>query len=85
MHQYIDDIVDVVGDNFCGYRCMALDYSGNEDDYELIKFHMLKELNLHKELYMRVYDIEKRFNYIRDALYPPKRKILSGHVAPMDK
>jgi hypothetical protein len=46
---------------------------------------MLKELNLHKELYMRVYDIEKRFNYIRDALYPPKRKILSGHVAPMDK
>ncbi|KAK2403305.1 hypothetical protein QL285_052758 [Trifolium repens] len=85
MHPYIDDIVDVVGDGFCGYRCMALDYSGNEDDFELIKFHMLKELNLHKETYMKVYSTERRFNYIRDALYPPKRKILPGHVAPMDK
>jgi histone-lysine N-methyltransferase SETD2 len=85
MHPYIDDIVDVVGDGWCGYRCMALEYSGHEDNFELIKFHMLKELNLHKETYMKVYATEKRFNYIRDALYPPKRKILPGHVAPMDK
>jgi hypothetical protein len=46
---------------------------------------MLKELNLHKETYMKVYATERRFNYIRDALYPPKRKILPGHVAPMEK
>jgi histone-lysine N-methyltransferase SETD2 len=85
MHPYIDDIVDVVGDGWCGYRCMALEYNGHEDNFELIKFHMLKELNLHKETYMKVYATEKRFNYIRDALYPPKRKILPGHVAPMDK
>jgi hypothetical protein len=85
MRPYIDDIVDVVGDGFCGYRCVALDYCGNQDDYELIKCHMLKELNSHKELYKRVFVHERRFNFIKDALHPPKRRVLPGHVAPMDK
>lgn len=85
MRPYIDDIVDVVGDGFCGYRCVALDHCGNEDDYELIKCHMLKELNLHKELYKKVFVSERRFNYIKDALHPPKRRVLPGHVAPIEK
>ncbi|KAK2428472.1 hypothetical protein QL285_026992 [Trifolium repens] len=81
MLKYIDDIIDVVGDGYCGYRCVALDYSGNEGDFELIKCHMLREINL----YLKLYDTEKRFNFIRDTLYPPKRKVIKGHVAPMDK
>jgi histone-lysine N-methyltransferase SETD2 len=85
MHKYIDDIIDVEGDGYCGYRCVALDYSGNEEDFELVKCHMLRELNLHKELYLKVYAHERRYNYIKDAIYPPKRKVIKGHVAPIDK
>jgi histone-lysine N-methyltransferase SETD2 len=46
---------------------------------------MLKELNLHKELYKKVFVSERRFNYIKDALHPPKRRVLPGHVAPIEK
>jgi hypothetical protein len=41
---------------FPEFRCVALDYCGNQDDFELIKCHMLRELNLHKEMYLKLYD-----------------------------
>ena len=46
---------------------------------------MLRELNLHKDLYSKVFNNERRFNYIKDALYPPTRKVVKGRVAPMEK
>jgi histone-lysine N-methyltransferase SETD2 len=84
MHPYIDDIVDVVGDGYCGYRVVALDHGKSEDDFELIKLFMLSELNLNRDYYLKIYGSERRFNYIKDALNPPNRKLSYG-VAPMEK
>jgi hypothetical protein len=47
MQPYIDDIIDVVGDGYCGYRVVALHEGGNEDDYDLVKLNMTREIKMH--------------------------------------
>jgi hypothetical protein len=54
MQPYIDDIIDVVGDGYCGYRVVALHEGGNEEDYDLVKLNMTREIKLHRKLYEKV-------------------------------
>ncbi|KAK2421714.1 hypothetical protein QL285_032313 [Trifolium repens] len=63
---------------------IALESGNANNDFELIKLNMLRELSLHRATYLKLYESEKHLNHITYALYPPKRK--STHsVAPMDK
>jgi hypothetical protein len=74
MHSYTDDIVDVKGDGYCGFRVIALDTRRNVDDYELVRLNMQKELRLHKEKYLDIYGSEKCYQFLFDAFFPPTRK-----------
>jgi histone-lysine N-methyltransferase SETD2 len=85
MHSYIDDIIDVEGDGYCGYRVVALDQNKSEDDYNLIRLVMLRELNLNRERYLRLYGSKRRLNYIIDAMYPPPKINSRNKVAPKEK
>ncbi|XP_045830906.1 PKS-NRPS hybrid synthetase cheA-like [Trifolium pratense] len=83
MHPFIEDIIDVEGDGYCGYRVVALHQKGNQQDYELIRLNMERELRLHKESYVELLDTE-RYKYVTDALFPPPRR--SKHaIATKDK
>ncbi|CAJ2648356.1 unnamed protein product [Trifolium pratense] len=83
MHPFIEDIIDVEGDGYCGYRVVALHQKGNQQDYELIRLNMERELRLHKESYVELLDTE-RYKYVTDALFPPSRR--SKHaIATKDK
>ncbi|MCI20647.1 receptor-like protein kinase, partial [Trifolium medium] len=84
MHPFIEDIIDVKGDGYCGYGAVCLYNKGTEEDFELLRLNMKRELSLHKELYVKLFGGEDRLTYITDALFPPPRK--SRHaVAPRDK
>ncbi|MCI03866.1 OTU-like cysteine protease, partial [Trifolium medium] len=85
MHPYIDDIIDVDGDGYCGYRVVVVDQNKGEDDYNLIRIVMIRELNLNRNRYKSLYGSERHLNYIRDALYPPQKTKSSYGVAPREK
>lgn len=84
MQPYIEDVVDVVGDGYCGYRVVALHENGNEDDYELVKLNMIREIKSHRKLYENVFGGKDRVDYILGALHPCKRSTRHG-VAPLEK
>jgi hypothetical protein len=65
MQSYIDDIIDVVGEGYCGYRVVALHESGNQEDYELVKLNMIREI----KLYGKVFAGKDRVDYILEALH----------------
>lgn len=83
MRPYIDDIINVEGDGYCGYRVIALDSGKNEDDYELVKLNMVREIGLHKALYEKVFGGKERVQHIKDALISGPRR--SRRVAPLEK
>jgi hypothetical protein len=84
MHPFIEDITDVEGDSYCGYRAISLFLNKSEEDFELLRLHMKRELNLHRELYLNLFGGQDRLTYIEDALVTPKRKSRHG-VALQEK
>jgi hypothetical protein len=84
MQPYIEDIVDVVGDGYCGYLVVALHKNGNEDDYELVKLNMIREIKSHRKLYEKVFAGKDRVDYVLEALHRSNRSTRHG-VAPMEK
>ncbi|CAJ2652337.1 unnamed protein product [Trifolium pratense] len=89
MHPFIEDITNVDGDGYCGYRAVALAQRGNKEDFELIRCSMSRELRLNKDMYVAIFGCEKRYQYICDALLPPprtrQRNSNRNSVAPRDK
>jgi hypothetical protein len=85
MRPYIQDITDVSGDGNCGYRAISLFINGCEEDFELLKLHMKRELNLHREMYLNLFGGQERMKYIEDALVSPKRKSSRHGVALKEK
>ena len=84
MHPFIEDIIDVDGDGYCGYRVVALHQKGTQQDFELIRLNMVRELRLHKESYVELFDTDERYKYVTDALFTHPRR--SKHAfAPKDK
>jgi hypothetical protein len=84
MQPYIDDIIDVVGDGYCGYRVVALHEGGNEEDYDLVKLNIVREIKLHRKLYEKVFAGKERVDYIIEALHQSKKCTKHG-VAPLKK
>src|SRR6266487_1487846 len=87
MHPFIEDIVDVEGDGYCGFRAIALATKNNEADFELVRLSMQREMTLHKSMYVSMFDGEDRWKYIYEALFraPRQRTSLRKTVAPQDK
>jgi hypothetical protein len=46
MHPYIENIVDVNDDNYCGYRVVDLDNRNTKNNVVLIKLNIVRELSL---------------------------------------
>jgi hypothetical protein len=84
MQPYIDDIIDVKGDGYCGYRVVALHEGGNQEDYDLVKLNMVREIKLHRKLYEKVFSGKERVDYIIDALHRSAKGTKHG-VASMEK
>jgi hypothetical protein len=57
MQPFIDDIIDVEGDDYCGYRVVALNEGGNEEDYELVKLNITREIKQHRKLYEKIFAV----------------------------
>ena len=85
MRPYIEDVKDVSGDGYCGYRAISLFINGCEEDFELVRLHMKRELNLHREMYLNLFGGQERLKYIEDALVSPKRKSSRHGVALKEK
>jgi hypothetical protein len=84
MHPFIEDIKDVEGDSYCGYRAISLFLKKSEEDFELLRLHMKRELSLHRELYLNLFGDQDRLAHIKNALVTPKRKSRHG-VALQEK
>ncbi|XP_058756378.1 uncharacterized protein LOC131629606 [Vicia villosa] len=70
MLPYIKRIVNIVGDDNCGYRTISALLGNREDSHTLFRHQLIKELKTHKESYTRLYGGEVKFEAINEALVP---------------
>jgi len=82
MRQYIERIVDVIGEGHCGFRAIAESVGLTEENHVMVRRALIKELKEHKREYIEIYASETRYNYILGGLYPPKN---ASSFAPPDK
>ncbi|WJX83380.1 hypothetical protein P8452_66045 [Trifolium repens] len=68
MHPYIEDITDVSSDGYCRYRAISLFLNDCEEDFELLRLHMKRELNLHREMYLNLFGGQDRMKYIEEKI-----------------
>jgi len=65
MHEFIEKMVDVAGDGHCGFRAVAGLRNMFVDDYQIICYQLLKELNgENSEHYRRLIGSDKQFNEV---------------------
>ncbi|AES98069.1 hypothetical protein MTR_5g063910 [Medicago truncatula] len=81
MRPYIEDIVNVKGDDNCGFWVIARHLGTDEDNHVLVRHALINELKNHKSDYLPIYGTEKHFKLILDGLHPPTSR--SG-IAPRD-
>ncbi|XP_074290564.1 uncharacterized protein LOC141617279 [Silene latifolia] len=55
MVSWITDWVNVIGDGNCGYRCIALDIYGDENEWLKVRRDLLDELESNKEFYTDIF------------------------------
>lgn len=57
MHKYIEWIIDVKGDDNCGYRVVSTLLDNREENLTFVCQQFLKELKAHKETYTDIREI----------------------------
>ncbi|KAK9689139.1 hypothetical protein RND81_09G037800 [Saponaria officinalis] len=62
MVPWVIDWVNVKGDGNCGFRCLALDIYGDENEGLKVRHDLLGELKDNKEFYTDLYAADKPFN-----------------------
>jgi len=82
MRPYIEGIVDVIGDGHCEFMAIAESVGLTEESHVMVRRALIKELKEHRNKYIEIYAIERRYNYILDGLHPPKN---ASSFAPPDK
>ena len=82
MKPYIEKIVNVDGDGYCGYRVVAENLGLGSDSYGLVRLALIKELTGKRNDYLGIYGGEDRLKFLIDSLYPPK---LKTSAAPVEK
>ncbi|XP_058746508.1 uncharacterized protein LOC131619430 [Vicia villosa] len=70
IYKYIDRVVNVVGDNNCGFRTVSTLLGKGEDEHKLVLHERIKKLMNHKDLYTRVFGDEAIFESVHEALVP---------------
>lgn len=69
MHKYIERIVDVIGDDNCGFRVVSGLLGKGEDDYQFVYRH-LQKMTTHRESYTKLYGNKATYDTILNALVP---------------
>ena len=69
MHEFIEKVVHVAGDGHCGFHVVVGLRNTFFDDYYMIHYQLLKELNIEdNKCYRRLIGLDKRFNEFLRAL-----------------
>ena len=82
MRPYIERIVDVIGDGYCGFRAIAESLGLTEESHVMVWRVLIQEVKEHRNNYIKIYAGERHYNYILDGLYPRKN---GGGFAPHNK
>jgi len=72
---FIEKIVNVKGDEKCEFRTIVEHKGLIEEIHCIIRRTFIKDVKDHMSDYMCVFEIEKRFNYIMNDLYPLQNSI----------
>jgi len=64
MRPYIEDIVNVRGDDNCGFWVIARHMGLNEEDHVLVRHALINELKNHKSDYLPIYGTERRYKLL---------------------
>ena len=67
-HPYILDVVDVIANGHCGYRCIAALLGMGEDSWPLIRHDLFKELSQYRDDYARLLGSYDRVEELRKSL-----------------
>ncbi|XP_074288307.1 uncharacterized protein LOC141613469 [Silene latifolia] len=62
MVPWVIDWLNVIGDENCGFRCLAFDIYGDENEWLKVRHDLLGELKDNKEFYTNLYAGDKPFN-----------------------
>jgi len=71
MRPFIEKIVDVKGDDNCGFRAIAESMGLTEEIHVMVRRAFIPEMKNHRNDYMRIYGGEKRYNYILNGFHAP--------------
>jgi len=82
MVPFIEKVVDVIGDENCGFRAIAEFLGLTEESHIMVLRHLIQELKDHINDYVGVYVGDDRYKYILNGLHPPTN---SGGIALVDK
>jgi hypothetical protein len=80
MRPFVEEIVNVKGDDNCGFRIIARHLGMDEEDHVLVRESLIHELRNHKSDYMSIYDMKDHYNKILNGLHPPKSRSGIVHV-----
>jgi len=69
---FTEKIVDVRGDENCGFRAIAESLGLTEESHVMVHRALIREVKKHRKDYMRIYVGEDHYNYILNELNPPK-------------
>ncbi|XP_058764492.1 uncharacterized protein LOC131637943 [Vicia villosa] len=70
MHKYIEWIVNVKGDDNCGYRAISALLDKGEDSHALVCHQLIQELKMRKESYTRLYGEKEKLEAVYESLVP---------------
>jgi len=82
MVPFIKKVVDVIGDENCGFRVIAGFWGLIEESHIMVHKHLIQELKDHRNDYVGVYAGEDRYNYILNGLHSSTN---SGGIALVSK
>jgi len=71
---FIEKIVDVKGDENCGFRAIAKYMSLMEESHIIVRRALIREVKDHRNNYMRIYMSKDHYNYILNGLHPPENR-----------
>ncbi|XP_058763235.1 uncharacterized protein LOC131636641 [Vicia villosa] len=70
MQKYIDRVVNMAGDDNCGFRAVSTLLGKGENAHKLVCHEFIEELMNHKDPYTRVFGNEAKFESVNEALVP---------------
>jgi len=77
---FIEKIMDVKGDEHCGFRAIAKFLGLTEESYIMVRIYLIQVVKDHMNDYVWVFESEDHFNYILNDLHPPQNSSGIGLV-----